>query len=265
MRDGPLFRGRFVNRLIEDETYWGAVLRYIDLNPVEAGLAGHPCAYPHGSAHHYARRRGPAWLARQEVEGCFRRARERAFDPRDYVAFAGEGLPAGVRWMVEKRLEPGAFPRGDPLPDLLPPTGTRVRDWMERKALRAGDRGAGWTFLSPETLRAVLAVLDISPDAYGKRERGTLIDAREILMAGALCSFSGLTQEQAALRLGLPRGTVRERVRRYHRMLAAGGRLREDVARLLEEALRRDYGADPSCGLRIVGGMGPVLFARPAG
>jgi REP element-mobilizing transposase RayT len=264
MRDGPLFRGRFVNRLIGDEAYWGAVLRYIDLNPVEAGLASHPCQYPHGSARHYARRRGPPWLARQEVEGCFRRSRERPYDPRDYVAFAAEGLPAGIRWMVEKRLEPGALAREEPLRDLLPPTGTRVRDWMERKALRAGERGAGWTFLAPETLRAVLADFDLPPDAYGKRERGLLVDAREVLLAGALCTFSGLTQEQAALWLGLPRGTVRERVRRYHRMLAAGGRLREDVARLLEEALRRDYGADPSAGLRIGGGVGPVLPARPA-
>jgi len=40
--DGPLFRARFKNRVVEDETYWRDLLAYIHLNPVKAGLATSP-------------------------------------------------------------------------------------------------------------------------------------------------------------------------------------------------------------------------------
>lgn len=40
--DGPLFRGRFRNRLVEDERYWRHLLAYIHLNPVRANLVSSP-------------------------------------------------------------------------------------------------------------------------------------------------------------------------------------------------------------------------------
>ncbi len=36
--DGPLYRGRFKNRVVEDEDYWRHLLAYIHLNPVRGGL-----------------------------------------------------------------------------------------------------------------------------------------------------------------------------------------------------------------------------------
>ena len=69
-RDGALFRGRFTSRAVTSEAYWYTVLRYIDRNPVAAGLAREPTEYPHGSAWWYARRAGPAWLRRDVVEAA---------------------------------------------------------------------------------------------------------------------------------------------------------------------------------------------------
>lgn len=40
--DGPLFRGRYKNRLVEDEAYWRHLLAYVHLNPVQAHLVGRP-------------------------------------------------------------------------------------------------------------------------------------------------------------------------------------------------------------------------------
>ena len=70
VRDGALFRGRFTSRAVTSEAYWYTVLRYIDRNPVAAGLAREPTEYPHGSAWWYARRAGPAWLRRDVVEAA---------------------------------------------------------------------------------------------------------------------------------------------------------------------------------------------------
>ncbi len=40
--DGPMFRGRYRNRLVIDEGYWRYLLAYIHLNPVRSGLLAHP-------------------------------------------------------------------------------------------------------------------------------------------------------------------------------------------------------------------------------
>jgi len=40
--DGPLFRGRYKNRLVQDDEYWMHLLAYLHLNPVMARLAKRP-------------------------------------------------------------------------------------------------------------------------------------------------------------------------------------------------------------------------------
>lgn len=40
--DGPLLRGRYLNRAVLDDEYWRYLLIYLHLNPVEAGLVAHP-------------------------------------------------------------------------------------------------------------------------------------------------------------------------------------------------------------------------------
>ncbi len=63
-RDGALFRGPFKGRRIDDSDYWCNVLRYIDLNPVRAGLCKLPSDHPFGSARAYRYGAGPQWLSR---------------------------------------------------------------------------------------------------------------------------------------------------------------------------------------------------------
>ena len=41
-RHGPLFQGRYRAEMIEDESYYWAVSRYVHLNPVRAGLVRRP-------------------------------------------------------------------------------------------------------------------------------------------------------------------------------------------------------------------------------
>jgi putative transposase len=53
-RTGTLWEGRFKSSLVDTETYLLTLHRYIELNPVRAGLAAHPAAYPWSSHAHYA-------------------------------------------------------------------------------------------------------------------------------------------------------------------------------------------------------------------
>jgi len=52
-RTGTLWEGRFKSSLVDSETYFLTCHRYIELNPVRAGLVAHPAHYPWSSHAHY--------------------------------------------------------------------------------------------------------------------------------------------------------------------------------------------------------------------
>lgn len=44
-RTGTLWEGRFRTAIISDERYWLTCMRYVEMNPIRAGLAGSPESY----------------------------------------------------------------------------------------------------------------------------------------------------------------------------------------------------------------------------
>jgi REP element-mobilizing transposase RayT len=61
-RVGHLFQGRYKAFLVDREMYLLALIRYIHLNPVKAGLVHRPSSYRWSSDASYRRGRGPEWL-----------------------------------------------------------------------------------------------------------------------------------------------------------------------------------------------------------
>jgi len=53
-RTGTLWEGRFKASLVQSETYLFSCYRYIELNPVRAGMVEHPSKYPWSSHRHNA-------------------------------------------------------------------------------------------------------------------------------------------------------------------------------------------------------------------
>jgi REP element-mobilizing transposase RayT len=71
-RDGPIFRGRFTSVTIESDAHLLQVLRYIQLNPVAAGLTAEPNGWPWSSAAVYSGEpRGPSWLVMERLLDMF--------------------------------------------------------------------------------------------------------------------------------------------------------------------------------------------------
>lgn len=67
-RDGSLFRGRYKAILIDADEYLSAVVRYIHLNPVEAGIVTQPQDYRWGSHRYYLQPKGVLnWLSTAEA------------------------------------------------------------------------------------------------------------------------------------------------------------------------------------------------------
>ena len=140
-RDGPLFRGRFRSRAVDTLEYRRQLVRYIDANPVEAGLVPRPALYPHGSAQRYAAPRGPLWLERGWIE---QEVRESAggfcYEPQQYLATFGAPIGRALGRVIERRIESG-LRAADPLDDLIGAAPERVLDWMRRKAALADGTG----------------------------------------------------------------------------------------------------------------------------
>jgi REP element-mobilizing transposase RayT len=94
-RVGHLFQGRYRAEMIEDESYYWTVSRYIHLNPVRAGLVARPEHYEWSSYPGYCdpRRRQP-WVAHEALLAAWRS--DAGVDGSDaaaaYIGFVEAGL-----------------------------------------------------------------------------------------------------------------------------------------------------------------------------
>ncbi len=189
--DGAIFRGRFVNQLVDDDVHLAMVVAYVHLNPVRAGLVQRPQDAPWSSFRAYTGLVKPRpFLATSVVLGIHG-------SRRGLVEFTGECQRGERVWPEELHVRAGTFASGLP---------SRVR----KVAAGAGDRvledeictRLGW---SRE------AVLQMEPGRTGNpqrqfaawylRERGVTVaeSSRVLGVSGpAVCQ----ARARAAARLG---------------------------------------------------------------
>lgn len=90
-RVGHLFQGRFDSRLVQEEAYLIQVIRYDALNPVRAGIVGHPDDYKWSGHRAIAGLcEPPSWLAVEQTLQCF--APDEAVARIYYSRFVDEGI-----------------------------------------------------------------------------------------------------------------------------------------------------------------------------
>jgi len=98
-RSGHLFQGRFKSQLIDNEGYYWEISRYIHLNPVRAGLAKRPEAWPWSSyAGYHKKSRELPWVTYQTVLREFGWRADHA--RREYQKFVRAGIdsPPACPW-----------------------------------------------------------------------------------------------------------------------------------------------------------------------
>ena len=88
--DGPVWKGRFRNRVVDSVAYWRHLLAYVHLNPERAGLAPHDRAAWTSHAAYVEEQPCPGWLTTDELRGLFGSARAYAA----YVADVAGGRRA---------------------------------------------------------------------------------------------------------------------------------------------------------------------------
>ena len=198
-RKGPGWEYRFDSRVIDSFRYWLNAMRYIDFNPVKAGLCDNPALYPHGTAIRYTSGKLPCWLVR---------AHELGLGPPDYwdsipigseyAEIFGKPLTDDAFELVERQLKAPSV-----LEDNLDKLYSRPRDyvlrWM-RKKIAAAKGVSPWTPIA--TQRAVVAAVNLrAPD-----------DAQDTLVAGLLATVACATSRAIGKIVNCHRATASRRV-----------------------------------------------------
>jgi hypothetical protein len=199
-RDGSLVRGRFCSRLVASLRYRRTLVRYIDDNPVAAGLVPAAGLFPHGSARHYLRPSGPPWLTREWVEGVLRDASGTAeATASTYVRVFGGTLAPGLRHLIERRLQAGPCAE-DPLDELHQAAAPAVQAWMRRKAELADGTQPGIPLVDPQVAQEVLSDEEGIRGSWRVRTGRRSTDGWLLAKVGLLRDLCATTYEEAANR-----------------------------------------------------------------
>ncbi len=94
-RRGHLFHGRYKAILVDQDAYLLELTRYIHLNPVRAGLANNPTAYPWSGHRYYLGKGSVPWLKTDWVLALFGKHIDTA--RARYAQFVADGVGGGRR------------------------------------------------------------------------------------------------------------------------------------------------------------------------
>jgi REP element-mobilizing transposase RayT len=240
-RDGTLYRGRYCSRPVRTLAYQHVLIRYIDANPVTAGLTSDPRLYPHGSARWYARECGPIWLEPTWIEA---RAREIGgsdrYRPEDYARAFGGTAGFDLDRLVQRRLELPASAE-DPLDDLLSAATERVTMWLQRKAALADGTDIGMPVCDGANVHDLVSRARRAQGEWTMRCSRKATDAWPQVLVALLRELCAATYAEAGARAGVTEGAAWKFYRRHRDCVVASEAYAARVAKLAQAALNRDW------------------------
>ncbi len=240
-RDGPLYRSRFTSKYVDSFAYRSLLVRYIDANPVEAGMVTDAPLHLDGSASWYARLRGPVWMERSWIEGeVRRRAHKDVYDPRDYPLAFGAPLGPGARRLVEQRLRHAGL-RDDPTDDLLARAPEHVARWLIERAVLADGLCPGVPLTDPlDVLESVREQRARDPD-WTTRPSRTSARGWDLMEAGLVRALCNSTYVEMSQITGLSPSMLSGRCRRHGLALERDPAYAAEAARIARDILWRTY------------------------
>lgn len=238
---GALVSGRYRSKPVTTWAYFRTVVRYIDANPLGAGLCTRPEEYPYGSAIRYAMPRPPVWLDAPAIERHMQMASPRVqLTPHTYAKAFGRPASESEIEVVERRLLRPADGE-DELDALLqaPPSG--LARWMASKIQLAGKRSP-WTPVA--STKAVLGAIEVAREISGAwvlDDRRTKADAWSILECGLLRSLACLTISEIGAMTGCHRSTASLRSKRHRALMISDSVYAQRAGQVVRDALDATY------------------------
>ena len=221
-RDGGLWRNRYLSRAVHSDAYRRNVIRYLDGNPLVAGVMDDPALSIRCSAHFYVGGEAPPWLCTSWVEG------ETAAE--DYRTRFAPRLEPWFREWIEMRLRhrPSDSDGAD-FDDLVRAAPADVHAWMVRKAELADGTAPGQTILPAALVQRLVA--------SGARPIAAEWPPEEVTAAGLLRAVSGRTFSDIARRVGRSTSTVHSYAKKHNEALLSDHGYAEYIARQVSRCL----------------------------
>ena len=211
--DGPLFRGRYKNFLVEDDAYWMHLLAYLHLNPVRAGLARRVEETRWTSHEAYVGAASvPAWLTVSELLAAFGGI-------EGYERYVGDLRKGAVE-------EPEVFDRHR----LFVP---QRREALEREVGEAREVPVP-TFTPEQALTAVRLVTGVREPELLKARLGPGGSPERWLAMWWLSRAARLTQAEIGRMFGTTKPAVSRSIARVRGSIGQGGPLGDQAGRLLD-------------------------------
>lgn len=209
-RDGPLFKGRFTSVPIRSDRQFFYTVRYIDANPVDAGIVANAEDYVHGSMRaHVGLVRRPRWLEATTIDRNMAGALQRGMPRAEAYQRMFPPIPPDYRSIVEARLRSSRrVPSVDPL-DL---DDAGLVAWMQAHATRADGTQVGHPHLAASCV--VTAVRD-------GRDREPERTDWDVMLVGLLRQLSGLRLDEVCAHVPRSAATVSRMDRQHKKALIA--------------------------------------------
>lgn len=245
-RDGPLVRGRFKSIPIGNRAYLFVLIRYTDLNPVEAGLCDDPLAYRFSSARmHAGSADRPKWLARELVQGFTAAAIRRGLSRWDAYREAFHSAPGGrgSAELVRARLHHRSRAE-DELGALLRADGAGRRAWLTRRALQADGTMPGLPMADTGSVCHVVELHRLrAPCCQLRGPKGGVRDLWDVAEVGLLRDLAGQGYTAIARSLELGLATVRKRYGFHRHALVEDPPYVAIIGEVARQSLERCFGS----------------------
>ena len=203
--DGPLFRGRFKNRLVQDDAYWMHLLAYLHLNPVRARLVKKPgnCLWTSYNAYSGVQPR-PDWLTTDALLEAYG------------SAAAHDGYLDGL---TRKKREPPAGFDNDRL-------------WTKSSAVPSPDIKPVKRQTFEDTVAEIAKLRSVPVSEVFARHRGPKPNTTYWLAVWWLNRATGHTNSEIARRLEVARPRIGQILRRVQELAKTDAKLRSQMDQL---------------------------------
>ncbi len=204
-KDGTLFRGRYQERLVQQERYLAEVVRYLHFNPVDAGLVSHAADYPWSSHRAYLGLESLEWL---RADLAFPYLPGVPDDPLEFDEFVHERANPDMRArMAAKRW---STLLGDE--EFVETMRARIRGDQRLNHPEIPDGRELAALDTHQVLQRACTLLGVTEDALRACKRGTRNEAR--LLAILACrEFTSSSAREIGAEFGVKPATVPSLVR----------------------------------------------------
>lgn len=241
--EGSPFPSRFKSIPVNSLAYLLVLVRYIDFNPVKAGICQHPSEYPFGGAIRHMQGRRTPWLAANLVRMLLDRFTSPASTQRArYDTVFGSRLSEPELEFLERRVSSPRIAE-DLHAELMAAPPPHIAKWLAEKSALGSGKTLWAPMASGRTVSLAVHELSTTLGAWRLPPPHARTCGWRVAEAVLLTKLAGYRQGEVARSLGCSSSTVRRLLAMEPKCRAELGLFDERVGLVGRRAIEMTFGA----------------------